>query len=193
MKNIVLFASGGGSNAGQIMQYFESSENYRVAALFTNNPNAGAIGLADKFGVPSVLFNRVQLEGGEVLAKLRSFNPALVVLAGFLWKMPSEIVAAFPDKIVNIHPALLPKYGGKGMYGINVHRAVLENKETESGITIHYVNEHYDEGNIIAQHRVALDDCSTPEDIARKVLAVEHEYYARVIEEILDRFENEAI
>jgi phosphoribosylglycinamide formyltransferase-1 len=186
MKNIILFASGGGSNAEQIMQYFAHKEHYAVVTLFTNNANAGVLDKAKKYGVPTVIFSKEELNEGKVLLKLRSFNPSIVVLAGFLWKFPSDIIAAYPGKVINIHPALLPKYGGKGMYGIHVHRAVLENKDAESGITIHYVNDNYDEGNVIYQHTVEVSDCLTPEEVAQKVLALEHEHFPRVIEEILN-------
>lgn len=186
MKNIILFASGGGSNAEQIMQYFAQKEQYTIAALFTNNPNAGVIEKAKKYGVPAIIFSKEELIEGKVLHEVNSYRPSLIVLAGFLLKFPSDIIKEYPGKVINIHPALLPKYGGKGMYGIHVHRAVLENKDAESGITIHYVNDNYDEGNIIYQHTVAVLDCLTPEEVAQKVLALEHEHFPRVIEEILN-------
>ena len=187
MKKIVLFASGGGSNAEQIMQYFDGKQAYSVAAVLTNNKNAGVIDHAKKFTIPALVFTREELNEGKVLQMVKDFAPDLIVLAGFLLKFPSDIIAAYPNKVINIHPALLPKYGGKGMYGINVHRAVLENKEKESGITIHYVNDNYDEGNIIYQHTVVIEHCTTPEEVALKVLALEHEHFPRVIEEILNK------
>jgi phosphoribosylglycinamide formyltransferase-1 len=186
MKNIVLFASGGGSNAEQIMQYFAGRHDYTVAALFTNNQNAGVIEKAQKYGIPAFIFAKDELNYGKVLQYLRPFNPHIIVLAGFLLKFPSGIIKEYPGKVINIHPALLPKYGGKGMYGIHVHRAVLENKDAESGITIHYVNDNYDEGNIIFQKAVAVEECLTPEDVALKVLALEHEHFPRVIEQLLN-------
>ena len=185
MKKIVLFASGGGSNAEQIMHYFDRKEQYSVAAVFTNNQNAGVIGRAKNYGIPSFVFTREELNAGKVLQMVNDFEPDLIVLAGFLLKFPSDIIAAYPDKVINIHPALLPKYGGKGMYGINVHRAVHENKEKESGITIHYVNDNYDEGNVIYQHAVVVEQCANPEEVALKVLALEHEHFPRIIEELL--------
>lgn len=185
MKKIVIFASGGGSNAEAIMKHFKGIENVAVACVFTNNPNAGVLQKAKVYGVPSVVFNREELNGSTVLDKLSALNPDLIVLAGFLWKFPEAIVKAYPDKIINIHPALLPNYGGKGMYGLHVHTAVHNNKEIESGITIHFVNEHYDEGNIIFQANVALDDCATPQDIAAKVLQLEHKFLPTVIEDLL--------
>lgn len=186
MKNIVIFASGGGSNAGQIMQYFSNHQQIKVVAVLTNNPQAGVLQKALQYGIPGVVFTKEQLVNGEVLARVQQFSPDVIVLAGFLLKFPAGIIAAYPDKVINIHPALLPKYGGKGMYGINVHGAVLENKEKESGITIHYVNDNYDEGNIIFQQSVAVDDCSTPEEIAARVLELEHRYYPEIIEQILN-------
>mgnify|MGYP005845134669 CR=1 FL=1 len=187
MKNIVLFSSGGGSNAGQIMQYFSSGNSIRVVALFTNNPDAGAIGKALQYNVSAIVFTRDQLNDGTVLERLKEFNADLIVLAGFLLKFPSDIIAAYPEKVINIHPALLPKYGGKGMYGINVHKAVLENNEKESGITIHFVNDNYDEGNIIFQQSVTLNECATPEDIAQKVLELEHRHFPEVIDQLLNK------
>ncbi|OYQ38338.1 phosphoribosylglycinamide formyltransferase [Flavobacterium cyanobacteriorum] len=185
MKNIILFASGSGSNAQRIMNHFKNNPGAGVAAVFTNNAMAGVIEKAQAYHVPAVVFTRDDLNSGRVLEQVREFNPHLIVLAGFLWKFPSDIIAAYPEKIVNIHPALLPKYGGKGMYGINVHRAVHENKEAESGITIHYVNANYDEGNIIFQQAVAVDDCATPEEVAARVLELEHRYFSEVIEKLL--------
>jgi phosphoribosylglycinamide formyltransferase-1 len=187
MKNIVLFASGGGSNAEQIMRYFDKAAAIKVVALFTNNAAAGAIEKALQYNVPVILFTRGQFNDGTVMERLIEFNANLIVLAGFLWKVPSDIIAAYTDKIVNIHPALLPKYGGKGMYGINVHRAVLENGEKESGITIHYVNDNYDEGNIIFQQVVALEECTTPEHVAQKVLELEHRHFPEVIEKLISK------
>jgi phosphoribosylglycinamide formyltransferase 1 len=187
MKKIVIFASGGGSNAEAIMRHFKDSSAIAVAGIFTNNPNAGVLQKAEDYGVPAVVFTREELNGNAVIEKLDEVMPDLIVLAGFLWKFPGHIVKQYPDKIINIHPALLPNYGGKGMYGIHVHTAVHTNKENESGITIHYVNEHYDEGNIIFQASVALDDCATPQDIAAKVLQLEHKYFPAVIEDLLKK------
>jgi phosphoribosylglycinamide formyltransferase-1 len=187
MKNIVLFASGGGSNAQQIMQYFSNSSQIKVVAVFTNNATAGVLDKALQFDVPAIIFTRDQLADGTVLERLKEFNASLIVLAGFLWRFPQHIIASYPDKVINIHPALLPKYGGKGMYGINVHRAVLENKEQQSGITIHYVNDNYDEGNIIFQQAVVLEECTTAEHIAQKVLELEHRHFPEVIDQLLNK------
>jgi phosphoribosylglycinamide formyltransferase-1 len=186
MKNIVLFASGGGSNAEQIMSYFLHNENVNVALVLTNNANAGVLQKAAHYGVPALAFTKEELNSGFVLRHLQAFNPSLIVLAGFLLKFPAAIIAAYPGKVINIHPALLPKYGGKGMYGAHVHRAVHENKDKESGITIHYVNDNYDEGNVIFQQAVAVDECLSPEEVALKVLALEHEHFPKVIEQLLE-------
>ncbi|MEL1245201.1 phosphoribosylglycinamide formyltransferase [Flavobacterium sp. DGU11] len=185
MKNIILFASGGGSNAQRIMDYFGQRQGYQVSALFTNNPNAGAIAIAGKHNVPSIIFTKEELTNGSVLAKVKSYSPDIIVLAGFLWKFPADIIREYPQKVINIHPALLPAYGGKGMYGLNVHRAVHENQEKESGITIHYVDDNYDEGNVIFQKAIAIEECLSPEEVALKVLTLEHEHFPKVIEELL--------
>lgn len=187
MKNIVLFASGSGSNAEQIMKFFNEQKDFKVAAVFTNNPNAGVIQRAEKYAIPVFCFNREDFNTSVILNKLAQYTPDLIVLAGFLWKFPEHIVKQYQDKIINIHPALLPKYGGKGMYGINVHKAVLENKDAVSGISIHYVNENYDEGNIIFQQEVSVADCATPEEVALKVLSLEHEHFPKIIAELLKK------
>ena len=186
MKNIVLFASGGGSNADKIISYFLQSETVKVAVVLTNNANAGVIAKAESYGIPTLVFTKEELANGNVLRHVQAFNPSLIVLAGFLLKFPADIIAAYPHKVINIHPALLPKYGGKGMYGLHVHRAVLENKEKESGISIHYVDDNYDEGNIIFQAAVAIEECLSPEEVALKVLALEHEHFPKVIEQLIN-------
>lgn len=185
MKHLVLFASGSGSNAANLIVHFSRGETARVAAVFCNNPKAGVIAKAEALGVPVVLFTKEELAGQPVLLKLQAFRPDLIVLAGFLLKFPDHIIAQFPRIIVNIHPALLPKYGGKGMYGLHVHRAVLENREAESGITVHYVDGHYDNGDIIAQHRVDVSDCTTPEQVAQKVQELEHRHFPFILETLL--------
>lgn len=185
MQKIVLFASGSGSNAEKIILHFDKSKNVNVVAAFTNNPNAKVIDKAKKYEVPTIVFSKQDLEDGSVVEKLNQLQPDLIVLAGFLWKLPEQFVRAFPNKIINIHPALLPKYGGKGMYGMFVHQAVLNNKDAETGITIHYVNEHYDEGAIIFQAPVNIEDCSLPEDIAKKVQQLEHQHFPLIIEKLL--------
>jgi phosphoribosylglycinamide formyltransferase-1 len=186
MKKIVLFASGSGSNAENIILHFQNGTVGKVVAVFCNNSNAKVLERAEKLKVPTVLFDKAALNSGEVLRKVNAFGPDLIVLAGFLLKFPADIVASYPDQIINIHPALLPNYGGKGMYGMNVHRAILENKEKETGISIHYVNEHYDEGNMIFQERTSIIDCKTPEEIADKVHQLEQTHFPAVIQKILD-------
>ena len=185
MKNIVLFASGNGSNAEEIIRYFKKNNQGTVVAIFSNKPDAKVLDRAKNHNIPSVVFNKAQLNEGFVLEKLHQFQPDLIVLAGFLLKFPESILKEYP-KVINIHPALLPKYGGKGMYGMNVHQAVLENKETETGITIHYVTPNYDEGTIIFQKRVTISDCKTPEAIAEKVHELEHRYFPKVISDLLN-------
>lgn len=184
--NIAIFASGSGSNARKIMEHFQSSEVGRVVVVVCNKMNAGVIGIAHEFGVPVELIDRKYFyESEDLLNVLGRYGTDFIVLAGFLWLVPGYLVKAYPDKIVNIHPALLPKYGGHGMYGHHVHEAVKAAGEQESGPTIHYVNEHYDEGDIIFQTSCQLSPEDTPEDIARKVLELEHKYYPRIIEQVL--------
>ncbi len=186
MKKIVVFASGSGTNAENIIEYFNEKNSASVVAVFSNNENAKVLERAKKWNVPTVVFTKEELGSGIVLQKLQSFQPDLIVLAGFLLKFPQNIIEACPNQIINIHPALLPKYGGKGMYGIKVHQSVLANKELETGISIHYVNEHYDEGNIIFQKNVTIDCCKSPEEIAEKVRELEHKHFPEVIERLLD-------
>ena len=184
MKNIVLFASGNGSNAEEIIKFFKNSEIGKVVAIFSNKADAKVLDRAKNHNIPSVVFNKTQLNEGFVLEQLHQFQPDLIVLAGFLLKFPESILKEYP-KVINIHPALLPKYGGKGMYGMNVHQAVLENKEKETGITIHYVNEHYDEGEFIFQKSVNIEDCKTAEEIAHKIHELEHQYFPETISKLL--------
>ncbi|MFM8370775.1 MAG: phosphoribosylglycinamide formyltransferase [Bacteroidota bacterium] len=184
--NIAIFASGSGSNARKIMEYFQSSGVGRVVVVVCNRKNAGVIGIAAEFGVPVQMIDRnLFYESEQLLDVLENYSTDFIALAGFLWLIPGYLIKAYPDRIVNIHPALLPKYGGHGMYGHHVHEAVKAAGEQESGPTIHYVNEHYDEGDIIFQTSCQLSPEDTPDDIARKVLALEHKYYPRIIEEVL--------
>ena len=185
MKKIVLFASGNGSNVENIIQHFKNSKVIAVAGVFTNNAQAKVLEKAKNHNVASFVFSKNDLESDLVLQKLQSLQPDLIVLAGFLLKFPEHIIAEFPHKIINVHPALLPKYGGKGMYGLHVHKAVMENKEKETGITIHYVNEHYDEGEFIFQTSVNIEECQTPEEIAAKIHELEHQYFPVVVEKLL--------
>lgn len=185
MKKIVLFASGNGSNVENIIQYFKNSNTVSVAGVFSNNSNAKVLEKAQHYNIPVFTFNKEELNEGLVLEKINALHPDLIVLAGFLLKFPEHIISQYPNKIINIHPALLPKYGGKGMYGMHVHQAVLANKEKETGITIHHVNEHYDEGEFIFQTSVSIENCLTPEAIATKVHELEHRHFPKVIEKLL--------
>ncbi len=181
----MLLASGTGTNVDNIIKYFAFKPEVKIASVFCNNPNAKVIVRATENYVPVVVFSKEEFKSNVVLDKLKAINPDLVVLAGFLLQLPTVLIDAFPNKIVNIHPALLPKYGGKGMYGQFVHQAVLNNNEKETGITIHFVNEHYDDGEVIFQKSIAVDDCATADEIATKVHALEHEFYPKVIEQLL--------
>jgi len=185
MVKIVIFASGSGTNAENIIKYFKASDKGTVVAVFTNNPKAKVIERAQNLNVPTVEFSKEDFFESKILHDLRSFEPDLIVLAGFLLKLPESFVAAYPYKIINIHPALLPKYGGKGMYGMNVHKAVVENKEPLTGITIHFVNENYDEGNIIFQKEVAVLVSDTPEVVAEKIHELEQRYFPEVINKLI--------
>lgn len=185
MKNIVLFASGSGTNAENIILHFKNNNQVNVVAVFCNNPKAKVLERSKNHQVPTVVFSKEDLKTGLILQKLNDFRPDLIVLAGFLLQFPETIIKSYSNNIINIHPALLPKYGGKGMYGMNVHQSVLENNEKETGITIHYVNEHYDEGKIIFQKNVAIDDCATAEEIAIKIHELEQRYFPQVIEKLL--------
>lgn len=185
MKNIVIFASGSGSNAENIILYFNNNDYAKVVAVFSNNPNALVIEKANKLKVPSFVFSKEELKSEVFLQKLNDLKPDLIVLAGFLWQFPENIILNYENKIINVHPALLPKYGGKGMYGMNVHKAVFENQEFETGITIHYVNENYDEGKIIFQKSVAVNDCKSPEEIVAKIHELEMDNFPQVIDSLL--------
>jgi phosphoribosylglycinamide formyltransferase-1 len=185
MKKIVVFASGSGSNAENIIKYFAKGKTGVVVSVFTNNANAKVIERSKKNDVSVEVFSKEELNESKVLHKLNQIQPDLIVLAGFLLKFPENIVEAYPNKIINIHPALLPKYGGKGMYGMHVHRAIVNNKEMETGITIHYVDENYDEGNILFQQSVSLTGTETPEEVAAKIHELEQEHFPLVIEKLL--------
>jgi len=185
-KSIAIFASGSGTNAENIVRYFSKSELAEISLILSNNPDAFVLKRAVQFGIKTFVFNREQFYNTqEVLNILRDHNIEFIVLAGFLWLVPSYLIQAFPKKIINIHPALLPKYGGKGMYGIHVHESVLSSGDIESGITIHFVNDKYDEGNIIFQARCPVVQDETPETLAEKVHKLEYENYPRVIENLI--------
>jgi phosphoribosylglycinamide formyltransferase-1 len=191
MKRIAIFASGSGTNAQNIIEYFKNSRDIIVDSLWSNNENAYALIRAEKQGIETFTFGRDELYRSiEVLEMLSERKVDLIVLAGFLWLLPHNLTDEFI--VVNIHPALLPKYGGKGMYGSYVHEAVLRNKDKESGISIHYVNELYDEGSIIFQAKCAVRPSDNPQTLAEKVHKLEYEHYPRVIEEILLKEEQES-
>ncbi|MHA7130838.1 phosphoribosylglycinamide formyltransferase [Algoriphagus namhaensis] len=185
MKKLAILASGSGSNAEKIMEYFQNSTKAQVKLVASNKADAYVLERAGKFHVPTLVFNKAQLESGELTAELKKMEIDWVILAGFLLKIPADLTRAFPDQIVNIHPALLPKYGGKGMYGMNVHRAVKAAAEQETGITIHLVNENYDEGKIIFQAATPVSEEDSPERIAEKVHELEHRFFPEVIASLL--------
>ncbi|MDF1698812.1 MAG: phosphoribosylglycinamide formyltransferase [Saprospiraceae bacterium] len=187
-KHIAIFASGSGSNALKFLEYFDDREDIKVSLIVTNKRRAGVLEHAKKYDVPTLRIDRPFFYDSQaILDVLKSEHIDLIVLAGFLWLIPPYLVDAYPNKIINIHPALLPKYGGKGMYGQHVHKAVKENNETESGMTIHFVNQKFDEGLHIFQAKCALDPEDSADDIARKVLVLEHKNYARVVDELLSK------
>ena len=184
-QKIILFASGNGSNAENIFRFFEKNNNVDVLTVYTNNSKAGVINRFKTLGINVEVFNRKSFISGSLLKNVINQNPDLIILAGFLWKFGSDWVEAFNKKIINIHPSLLPKYGGKGMYGDYVYKAVKENCESETGITIHYINEFYDEGAIIFQEKVKLDKDDNLEDISYKTQKLEHKYFPKVIKDLL--------
>jgi phosphoribosylglycinamide formyltransferase-1 len=185
-KRIAIFCSGSGSNAEKIMQYFQAHAQIEVALLLSNRPQAYALQRAKKYNVPTVTFNKQEFyETHQVVKTLKVYQIDLVVLAGFLWLVPESLLAAFPQRIINIHPALLPKFGGKGMYGHHVHEAVKSAGETESGITIHVIDAEYDKGEVLLQASCKISPNDTAEEIAQKVLALEHQHFAPTIEKYL--------
>ena len=185
-QKIILFASGNGSNVENIYRFFEKENKVDILTVYTNYSKAGVISRLRPLGVNVEIFNYESFAGGSLLKNVINQNPDLIILAGFLWKVGLDWIEAFKNKIINIHPSLLPKYGGKGMYGNHIHNAVKENCESETGITIHYVNEAYDEGAIIFQEKVKLNKEDTKEDIAHKVRKLEHEYFPKVINDLLN-------
>jgi phosphoribosylglycinamide formyltransferase-1 len=185
LKKIAILASGSGTNAEKIMEYFQHSSKGKIVLVASNKKDAFVLERAKKFEVPTFTFTKSEMESGELTKKLQSLRIDLVVLAGFLLKVTDDLIQKFPDRIVNIHPALLPNYGGKGMYGDKVHQAIKEAGDTETGITIHMVNERYDEGKIIFQAAVAIAPEDTPAQIAAKVHLLEHKYFPNVIESLL--------
>ncbi|MGJ1431330.1 phosphoribosylglycinamide formyltransferase [Sphingobacterium spiritivorum] len=188
-KRIAIFASGSGSNAQKIMEHFKYSDTAEVALILSNNPESYVLQRADNFEIPSHVFDRHDFfQTDDIVKLLKNLNIDLIVLAGFLWLVPENLLKAFPNKIINIHPALLPKFGGKGMYGDRVHKAVLEAKESEHGITIHFVNEHFDEGEVIYQAKFKVESGDTLEIIKFKGQQLEHLHYPKVIENLLKKY-----
>ncbi|MDQ8004919.1 MAG: phosphoribosylglycinamide formyltransferase [Pedobacter sp.] len=187
-KRIAIFASGSGSNAQKIMEHFKRSTEAEVALVLTNNPESYVLQRADSFEIPSHVFDRHEFyQTDEVLDLLKNLDIDLIVLAGFLWLIPENLLKEYPGRMINIHPALLPKYGGKGMYGDKVHKAVLEAKEPEGGITIHYVNEHYDEGEFIYQAKYRIDKGDNLEMVKFKGQQLEHLHYPRIVETLIKK------
>ena len=184
-KNIVVFASGSGSNAVKIYEYFSGLNNVNIVSLYCNNPNAKVLERFKSFNIDTVLFSKNDLKSNTVLNSLKKVNPDLIVLAGFLLKIPKNITSFFKNKIINIHPALLPLYGGKGMYGENIHKAVIKNKDKMSGLTIHYVNDKYDDGTIIFQKTIRIEPGETPLSLSKKILTEEHINYPVEIGKLL--------
>ena len=185
VKRIVLFASGSGTNAQNIIEYFANNEQVEIDSLWSNKANAFALTRAANLNIETYVFNRDEFyKSNKIVETLKKRKVDLVVLAGFLWLIPENLINNFT--IVNIHPALLPKYGGKGMYGMNVHKAVVQNNEKESGITIHYVNENYDEGQIIFQAKCTVDKNDSPEQVAAKVHKLEYAHFPRIIEKVVN-------
>ena len=185
VKRIVLFASGSGTNVENIIKYFKNNHQVKVINVFTNNPKAAVIERVRPFKIPVNVFDKVQLNSGVLCKQIKLLNPDLIVLAGFLLKIPLAFINTFTFKIVNIHPSLLPNHGGKGMYGDRVHQSVKDAGDPETGISIHYVNENYDEGSIIFQSKVEVGDQDSFEDIANRVHQLEYKHYPEVIQKIL--------
>lgn len=186
MKRIVILASGNGSNAENLISYFEENPRVSVAAVLTNKATAGVLERCKRLGTPAFFFNKAAFTSSDAVVRLlKGLEVDLLVLAGFLWKVPPALLAAFPNRIINIHPALLPKYGGKGMYGTRVHQAVKDHSEAETGITIHYINEQYDEGAVIFQAKTVITPTDDVDTIAQKVHQLEYEHFPKVIENLL--------
>lgn len=183
MKQMAIFASGSGTNAENIINYFSENQKFKVVLLCSNQANAMVVERAKRNAIPVLTFTSNELKNSsKVLESLKHFNVSIVILAGFLLKIPDSLIQMFPNAIINLHPSLLPKYGGKGMFGINVHRAVIENDEIESGITIHYVNENYDEGAIIFQATCMVNSDDNPWTLQKKIQILEHAHFPKVID-----------
>ena len=188
MDKLAIFASGSGSNGLKIYEYFKDNSNIKIDCVVVNNTSAGIIKKAKLWDCEVIFIKREEFYKSESISiKLKERGINLIILAGFLWLIPKHLIESFPEKIINIHPALLPSYGGKGMFGMNVHKAVFNAKEKESGITIHTINEEYDRGKILFQKTIGIKNCTSPEEIARKILKIEHENFAKVIEDYLSK------
>lgn len=188
IKRIAIFASGNGTNAQRIAEYFSNNKEVEISLILTNKSSAGVLSRAENMGIRAEVFNRDEFkEGQKVDVLLQELNVDLIVLAGFLWLIPNYLIQKYPNRIINIHPALLPKFGGKGMYGMNVHKAVIESGETQSGISIHNVNNKYDEGQIIFQAKFDISKGETPESLADKIHHLEYEHFPLVIEKELKK------
>jgi len=187
-KRIAIFASGNGTNAQRIVEYFKDNEEIEICLILSNKPNAGVLLRAEKLGIRTEVFNRDEFKKGQKVDVLLQENDIdLIVLAGFLWLVPTFLIEKFPNRIINIHPALLPKFGGKGMYGMNVHKAVIESGESQSGISIHYVNNKYDDGQIIFQAKFNIEEGETPESLANKIHQLEYEHFPIIVENELSK------
>jgi len=190
LKRIAIFASGSGSNAQKIMEHFKKNAEAEVALLLTNNADAYVLQRADNFEIPSQVFDKEMFYHSDTILKmLHNLKIDLIVLAGFLWLIPEYLLEAYPRRIINIHPALLPAYSGKGMFGKKVHQAILDNHEIESGITIHYINEHFDEGEIIHQAKFKIEKTDDLEMIMYKGQQLEHQYYPKIIENLIKKMD----
>ncbi|MEQ8338301.1 MAG: phosphoribosylglycinamide formyltransferase [Cyclobacteriaceae bacterium] len=185
MIKIAVFASGSGTNAENLIQYFQDSKDFTIEAIFCNNPQAGVLERAKRLKIKSTTFSKSEFAQVTFLKGLEHLGIDAIVLAGFLWKVPKYLIQKFPDKIINIHPALLPKYGGKGMYGSKVHEAVIANGEKESGITIHLVNEEYDKGKILFQESCPVLDDDTSDDLANRIHQLEYKHFPQIVEDYL--------
>jgi len=193
MNKLAIFASGTGTNTARIIDHFRHHPTIRVSLIVCNKPGAGVLTIAENEGVPAVVIEKERFfKGDAYVGELQKRDIGLIVLAGFLWKIPAGLIRAYPGRIVNIHPALLPKFGGKGMYGRFVHEAVLAASEKETGITIHYVDEQYDHGAPIFQARVLVEADDTPETLAKKVHLLEYEHFPRIIEEVAGHLSNQS-
>jgi len=187
MQSLIIFASGTGTNAKAIIEHFKKNRKAKVSLIVSNKALAGVVEIAKREEIPFLIVDKKTFHGTLLIEQLKDQNPSVIALAGFLWKIPDAIIHTFPGRIINIHPALLPGYGGKGMYGQKVHDAVLAAKDKESGITIHYVNEKYDDGNIILQARCKVEKNDSADELAARIHKLEHFYYPRAVEFLLEK------